>query len=138
MHIMITLMDKMDIFDMVGNVSKVMNKMDKDMIDLLNSSSCLLFMNMMEVTDMSQVMNPTSGGSSQEDSTLETFVKQLSCATILRLYHRFVHHHQIAKECFSYRYKADFLFFQYSLTDLLHLADNKSGNCEMPPSEAKP
>ena len=91
-----------------------------------------------KVVNMSKVMNPTSGGSSQEDSTLETFVKQLSCATIQRLYQRWLHHQQTSKECLSFRYKADFLFFKYSLTDLLHLADNKSGNCEMPPSEAKP
>ena len=91
-----------------------------------------------KVVNMSKVMNPTKGGSSQEDSTLETFVKQLSCATIQRLYHRWLHHQQIAKECLSFRYKADFLFFQYSLSDLLHLVDNKSGNCKMPPSEAKP
>ena len=116
-----------------------------DMMDMLKSASCSLFMNMMDMTDMtdrmvnmSKVMNPTSGGSSQEDSTLETFVKQLSCATIQRLYQRWLHHQQTSKECLSFRYKADFLFFQYSLTDLLHLADNKSGNCEMPSSEAKP
>ena len=116
-----------------------------DMMGMLNSPSYSLFMNMMDITDMtdkmvnmSKVMNPTSGDSSQEDSTLETFVKQLSCATIQRLYHRWLHHQQIAKECLSFRYKADFLFFQYGLSDLLHLADNKSGNCKMPPSEAKP
>ena len=40
------------------------------------------------VGNVSRVMNPTSGGSSQSESTVEAFVRQLSCATVQRLYHR--------------------------------------------------
>ena len=40
------------------------------------------------VGNVSRVMNPTTGGSSQSESTVEAFAKQLSCATIQRLYHR--------------------------------------------------
>jgi len=67
-------------------------------------------------TDLSQVvgnttrlMNPTSGGRSSESEVLETYLGMLDCDTVKRLFDR---------------YYGDFVLFDYSLEEVLTLANN--------------
>jgi len=56
-----------------------------------------------------RIMNPTSGGRSSESEVLETYLGMLDCDTVKRLFDR---------------YYADFLLFNYSLEEVLSLANN--------------
>ena len=78
------------------------------------------------VGNTTRLMNPTSGGRSSESEVLSTYLGMLDCDTVTRLFDRWAswlsNIHSLWKP--PTRYYADFVLFNYSLEEVLTLANN--------------
>ena len=78
------------------------------------------------VGNTTHLMNPTSGGRSSEREVLETYLGMLECDTVKRLFDRWIACNALFLIVFllPLRYYTDFLLFNYSLEEMLNLANN--------------